>query len=252
MRGAGLVAVLLAQLSWFPGTQAQVPTTYSTDFRANESPISEGGRWINGKAAGLDWNDVWTRSGMAFGGDTSGRPHYDDPTAVLTGNWGPNQTVQAKVRTRNQDSDHVYQEVELRLRTRIAPHWNAGYEVLFRCTHDGSQYVEIVRWNGRLGDFTYLARARGPGLYDGDVVRATIIGDVITAHVNGTFVTRAADATFTSGNPGMGFYLDGARERNVDYGYTFFSASDGALPWSPSSLWIVPLVPPDPNELTRR
>ena len=233
-----LIATLVALLPLLSGCQRQVadaqdrsPRTYSTSFRADESAISEGGLWINGHAVGLDWKDVSTRSGLAFGNDPSGDPHYDDPTAIVSGVWGPDQTVQAKVHTVNQNSNHVYEEVEIRLRTTISPHRNSGYEINFRCTHDGSQYVEIVRWNGRLGDFTYLRQVKGgPGLYDGDVVRASIIGSGITAFINGTQVAQATDTSFTRGNPGMGFYLDGKAGLNADYGFTSFSASDGAMP----------------------
>jgi hypothetical protein len=250
MTAGKCIATLVAHVALLSGTHGQVAgaqdrtaRVYSTSFRADESPVSEGDLWINGHAVGLDWKDVSTVSGLAFGADSSGDPHYDDPTAILSGVWGPDQTVQAKVHTVNQSSDHVYEEVEIRLRTTISPHRNSGYEINFRCTHDGSQYVEIVRWNGRLGDFTYLRQVEGgPGLYDGDVVRASIIGSVITAFINGTQVAQATDATFTQGNPGMGFYLDGKAGLNADYGFTFFSASDGAIPWSPSNLRIASVL----------
>lgn len=252
MTAGRLIATLVAHLALISGSLDQVasaqnrsPRTYSTSFQADESAISEAGLWINGRAVGIDWKDVSTRSGLAFGNDSSGHPHYDDPTAIVSGIWGPDQIVQAKVRTVNQNSNHVYEEVEIRLRTTISSHLNAGYEINFRCTHDGTQYVEIVRWNGRLGDFTYLRQVNGgPGLYDGDVVRASMIGDVITAFINEVQVARASDTTFTQGNPGMGFYLDGKAGLNADYGFTFFSASDGALPWSPSNLRIASVPTP--------
>lgn len=238
---------LILAVALSAGVKNQGATTYTTRFQVAEDPLSESGRWITGQSVGLDWQDVLTNPGLAFGADGSGRPRYNDPTAVLTGVWGPNQTVQAKVRTVNQRSGHVFEEVEIRLRTTISPHRNSGYEINFRCTHDGSQYVEIVRWNGRLGDFTYLAQAKGPGLHDGDVVRASMIGNAITAYINGAQVVRATDATFSHGNPGMGFYLDGTNGVNGDYGFTFFSASDGAMPWTPSSLRIIPLRSLPPN-----
>jgi hypothetical protein len=234
-----LVAALVVQFALLAAAQNKGPRTYTTSFQADENPISEGGQWTNGQADGLDWKNVRTKSGLAFGADDSGDPHFADPTAVLTGEWAPNQTAQAKVYTVNQGVRNVDEEVEIRLRTTISPHRNTGYEINFRCRHDGSQYVEIVRWNGRLGDFTYLRQVEGgPGLYDGDVVRASIIGNVITAFINGTQVAQATDTTFTRGNPGMGFYLEGMAGLNADYGFTYFSASDGAIPWSPSSLRI--------------
>ena len=33
--------------------------TYNTNFPGIESPISEGGNWINGGTNGIDWTDVW-------------------------------------------------------------------------------------------------------------------------------------------------------------------------------------------------
>jgi len=213
----------------------------ATTFPQAENPISEGGRWINGKAVGLDWKDVRTSQGFAYGADASGAPNYNDPTALLTGNWGPDQTAEGKVRTVNQRGGSVYQEVEIRLRSTLSAHWNSGYEINFRCTHDGSQYVEIVRWNGRLGDFAYVNRGSGPGLYDGDTVKATIVGNVITAYINGQEVVRGTDNTFTSGSPGMGFYNNGAPNGNVDFGFVTFTATDGgALPSAPTNLRIVP------------
>ena len=59
-----------------------------------------------------------------------------------------------------------------------------------------------------------------------------------------TQVAQASDTTFSQGNPGMGFYLDGKAGLNTDYGFTFFSASDGAMPWSPSNLRIASALPP--------
>jgi hypothetical protein len=101
--------------------------------------------------------------------------------------------------------------------------------------------VEIVRWNGALGDFTYVARTGGPGLRDGDMVKATIIGNVITAYINGAQVLQGTDNTFSTGSPGMGFYNDGSPNANDDFGFTSFKASDiGGLPSAPTNLRIVP------------
>jgi hypothetical protein len=179
---------------------------------------------------------------LAFG--TQGpQGGYDDSTALLTGTWGPNQTVQGTAFTINQLSGiDSNAEIEFRLRSTITPHSSTGYEVNFRCRHDGSQYVEIVRWNGPLGSFTYVNRIDGgPGLYNGDVLKATIVGNVITAYINGNKVLQGTDNTFTSGNPGIGFYLRGPTPQNTDVGFTNFSASDGGtIPTAPANLRIVP------------
>jgi hypothetical protein len=225
-----------------PGVQAQQPRIYTTTFPATEYPISEGGNWINGKAQGIDWEDVRTTPGFAYGADSSGNPiNYNDPTALLTGVWGPNQTVEATVRSVNQ-TGAANQEVELRLRSKISPHSNTGYEVLFKCTSDGSQYAEIVRWNGPAGNFTYVTRTGGPGIRNGDVVKATIVGNVITGYINGIQVMQGVDSTYPDGNPGMGFFMRGSPGHNADFGLTRYMASDGGTPapTAPTNLRITP------------
>ncbi len=204
--------------------------TYATRFSLAENPISEGGVWLNGQRDGLDWADVRTTPGFVFGtelGTLQGAAKYDDSTALLAGPWGPDQMAQATVRSVNQ-TDKVFEEVELRLRSSLSPHRCTGYEILFRCLKAQEAYLEIVRWNGPLGDFTYLNRARGAkyGVADGDVVKATIVGSVITAYVNGVQMLQATDDTFADGSPGVGFFLEGASGLNADYGFTEFSATD--------------------------
>jgi hypothetical protein len=44
----------------------------------------------------------------------AGKNQYDDSTSILTGTWGPVQTVQGTVFSQNQSS-RCFQEVELRL-----------------------------------------------------------------------------------------------------------------------------------------
>jgi hypothetical protein len=207
------------------------PRTYTTNFPLTENPISENANWDNGKAVGLDWADVATVPGHAFGlefGLGSGSKAYDDAAALLSGNWGPNQTAQATVYSLNQN-DSIYEEVELRLRSSLSPHIATGYEILFRCSKTKDAYAEIVRWNGPLGSFTYLDRHKGAqyGVATGDVVKATIVGNVITAYINGVQVAQATDSTYPTGHPGMGFFLQGTTGVNRDYGFTSFTASDG-------------------------
>jgi chitodextrinase len=207
-------------------TSAVTSGNYSTSFPNTEDPISEGGNWLNGKTNGLDWTDVRTTPTLAFGTQSGSSGQYDDSTAVLTGNWGPDQTVQAAVHSANQNNT-IWEEVEIRLRTTITAHSITGYEINFRCTSDGSQYTEIVRWNGVLNSFTQISQATGPGIHDGDVVKAVITGSTITAYINGVQVNQATDSTYTSGSPGMGFWLFGTAN-NADYGFTSFAASDGS------------------------
>jgi hypothetical protein len=207
-----------------PGSR---PETYTSDFPDTENPISENGRWTNGKSLGLDWADVETVPGLAFGCQ-SGSDGYDDATALLKGTWSANQSATGTVYSRNQRGGKVYEEVEIRLRSSLSPRRCTGYEILFRCLKTSESYAQIVRWNGPLGDFTYLADQKGArvGISNGDVVKATIVGNVITAYINNVQVAQATDSTYTAGNPGMGFFLQGASGLNRDYGFSSFSASE--------------------------
>ena len=217
--------------------------SYSTRFDQDEVPISEDGMWLNGRADGIDWCDVLTHAGVAYGeksrmnsaerraeqafdGATTEADapegDYDDPAAVLSGTWGRNQSARATVHSANPTDDY-FQEVEIRLRSSIAPNWCDGYEVFWRCSKSEAAYAEIVRWNGKIGDFTSLARKMGPGfgVKHGDVVEATIVDNVIASYVNGVEVLSVTDGTFAAGSPGVGFNFF-VGDTNVDHGFSSF------------------------------
>jgi hypothetical protein len=210
---------------------------YTTTFPATENPISESNRWINGAATGIDWTNCRTTTNLCFGTETPGG--FDDSTAILTGSWSPNQYCTGVIHSINQ-TNLIYEEVELRLRSTITAHVNSGYELNFRCTHDGTQYTQLVRWNGALGDFTILAdnpTAQGggtfPGVFDGDTVYAEIVGTVITWKIthSGTtttfsYETSSDSSKFSSGAPGLGFFLGAGSATNSDYGFTSYTASN--------------------------
>jgi hypothetical protein len=225
-------SILIAGLVLFCARASAM--TYTTNFPNTENPISEGGNWQNGASDGVDWANCRTRPGLVFGTEdgTSQNP-YDDSTSILTGTWGPLQTAQATVFSQNQSSTCL-QEVELRLHSTMTAHSSTGYEILFRAYHPGG-YATIVRWNGALGNFTYLnqhANSNYHGIQTGDVVKATIDGNgLIIGYVNGVEVIRATDTTYTGGNPGIGFWLEvkrgEGRGTNADYGFSAFTATDG-------------------------
>jgi hypothetical protein len=210
------------------GTGAAGGRIYSTKFPLTENPISESGSWISGQAAGLDWHDVSTTPGLAIGHQMG--TSYSDGTALLTGAWGPTQTVEAVVHAQN-PKESCYQEVEMRLRSALTPHSCTGYEISFKAVQSANAYLIIVRWNGKLGDFTYLENVTGAqyGIKEGDTVKATIVGDVITAYLNGVAVGTATDSTYESGSPGMGFNLETGDAScvgtNGDYGFRRFTAT---------------------------
>jgi hypothetical protein len=108
-----------------------------------------------------------------------------------------------------------------------------GYEVNFGVSH---AYLQIVRWNGPLADFTYLGssctyasvcgQVAGFTVQNGDVAKATISGSTIRVYVNGTLRATATDSTYTTGNPGIG-YNYGCGRTYANFAWENFSASDG-------------------------
>lgn len=251
-----LLAVLLLGAGNCGSTHMKVPPaghSYTTNFQsppAPENPISEQSKWINGKANALDWQNVRTTAGFAFGTQT-GFNGFDDSTALLTGPWGPNQTAQATIHIVAQDAGVAAEESEIRLRSSMSSSpcpgqstggCNTGYEINFSAV-TGNNYVQIVRWNGPLGSFTMLD-GRAPAVHDGDTAKATIVGNTITAYINGTQVAQATDTTYDATwcsthpcNPGIGFYLQNSTGtgNNAHFGFSSFTVTDGA-PLPPTGL----------------
>jgi hypothetical protein len=216
--------------------------SHATSFERDETPISEGGIWLNARTDGIDWCDVVTKGGVVYGeltrmavaeqraeqgnldpdapADATPVGDYDDPTAVLAGAWGPDQFVRATVFSRN-PTNQYFQEVEIRLRTTITPHSCTGYEVFWRCLQTDEAYAEIVRWDGAIGRWKSLTRKTGPefGVKHGDIVEASIVGNEIRGYVNGVQVTSAVDETYAAGGPGIGFNF-GVGTTNVDHGFS--------------------------------
>lgn len=225
---------------------ASAGLSYTTAFPLAESPISEGGRWINGGTVGLDWTNVSTTPGLAIGHQVGAS--YTDATALLTGAWNPDQQATGTVYASGTLDEACYSEVELRLRSAVTAHNSRGYEISFKVSPTSSAYLIIVRWNGALGDFTFLFNSSGAqyGVKQGDVVTATVVGNVITAYKNGVQLAQVTDATYTDGSPGMGFNLEngapGCAGTNDRYGFSSYSAGDAvvAAPPTPVSLALSP------------
>jgi len=202
--------------------------TYTTRFEGSEDPLSEAGRWNNN---GLDWTRIRKINGLASGtqtGTNTGIYKFDDSYAHLSG-FTPDQEAWGEVSFAKPNTSCI-QELEILLRWTSSPHRTTGYECFARCLNGTSSYVQIVRWDGPLGKFTYLADMRGTnyGLKHGDILKASVIGNVITVYLNGVEKARATDDTFKTGNPGIGTFL--ACENglgvgsNSDFGFASFSA----------------------------
>jgi hypothetical protein len=200
---------------------------YTTQFPATENPICEAGSsgcvWVNGAKTGIDWGNIQTTPKLAFG--VSLPSQYGDPTAVLQqGTWTADQTAQATIYVGTTPPNCCH-EAELRLRSTIAAHRITGYEI--NCSVvPSSQYIQIVRWNGAVADFTYVNTGNGY-CANGDVLKATIVGSTITVYKNGTQVLQGTDSTFTSGAPGLAFY-DQTDFNWSNFGFSKFTAWDSA------------------------
>ena len=220
-----LAVLLLASVIVPPASVCQ---TYTTTFDGAENPLTEGGKWSNG---GLDWTNIRKGHGIAYSteiGTGIGKFKFNDSYAVLSG-YPPDQEAWGEAYVAKANAACI-QELEILLRFTSSPHHTTGYECFARCVDDRSSYVEIVRWDGPLGKFTYLARMHGPeyGLKNGDILKASIIGNVITVYINGVKKARAVDDTFKSGNPGIGEFLacDNGRGvgTNADFGFRRLTA----------------------------
>lgn len=231
-------SILIVGLVFLSASASASAATYTTNFSNTENPISEGGKWVGGQSAGGNlWGNVRTTPGVAFG--SSQPTQFGDPTAILTGSWGANQTVQAVVSTTNPTGTCCH-EVELRLRNTISSNSITGYEAYCSVMPDNA-YCHIARWNGPNGSYCNLG-GTNPSVYvrNGDVMKATITGTsttVITLYINGSQIAQATDTgqncspggsagPFTTGNPGIGFYDNGDNNFS-QLGFSTFSATDG-------------------------
>ncbi len=195
--------------------------------------MSEGGKWVDGKAVGGGWNNPLSAGGKAYASVLSGATgnRYDDSVAHLSTSvqaFNANQYAQATVYLVSGYTATSH-EVELLLRFSISSNNAHGYEILWGI----SGYIAVVRWNGAPGSYTAIY---DPGVgsipvpRDGDVLRAEISGNTITVQRNGSTVatvdvTSPGGTVWSSGQPGIGFWpVDGATPKN--YGWKSFEAGN--------------------------
>ncbi len=199
--------------------------TFTTNFSLAENPISEGGVWQH---RGTAWKYVRTVGDHAVG-TQMGTGDYDDSYAYLTG-FAPDQSARATLWI-DPTTKGSYRELELLLHWADSPASARGYEC--KLSWNGS-YAEIVRWNGPLGDFTYVTKQTrfDSGLMppaSGDIFTATIVGDLIRVWLNKNdgrgdrLIVTGRDSTFTDGDPGMGFFTSGSADA-ARFGFSGYAA----------------------------
>jgi hypothetical protein len=210
-----------AQVSASGGTSSTTPcrvatgdtssggAAYITHFDANENPLSEGGHWLNGGTNGLDWQNVRTSAGLAYG--TAPSYGYNDCIAQLTNvSVGANQQVTGTIRCASGYVASTSHEIGLYLRMHISAHLARGYEILLPAPNGG--VFQVMCWDGPTGSFHEITGRGGGGglprtLRDGDVVTAKMVGSTISVYLNGTLFNTTVDSTYSSGMPGMGFFM---------------------------------------------
>ena len=217
--------------------------SYKTEFKRDETPLSEGGLWLNGRKDGIDWADVLVKDGRAFGevtrmmsaerraeqsvlgaGAAAGAQQgdYDDPTAVLAGKWGRDQYAKARVFSRKQ-TDKYFQEVEIRLRSSMLPHHCDGYEVFWRCLKTGRRLCRDrpVEWQDRrfhIAGETGRAPVRRRRWRSHRGIHRRQCHSRLSERQGGDLRDRRQDP---QGQPGIGFNFF-VGNTNVDHGLTSF------------------------------
>jgi hypothetical protein len=222
--------------------------TYTTNFPATETPLSESHTWINGGTCGDGtlcvgrvWSNVNTTTHLAFGTQSGAvPPPYTDSIALLKGTWGPNQVVSGVVYWNgNPNTDNDYDEVQLGTRMTLANHSWTGYLIDCRVGNSNSgSYIEIGRANGPQNSFggitdSLTCRGAGCNCVNGDVLTLTTINNasgrpVVSVYKNGVLKARATDTgtPYTNGAPVMSFYHQNTNAANTDFGLSNFAAMD--------------------------
>lgn len=224
-RGTALLVAALVVLSASDSESQirprhRVRAYYTSTFDLTQNPAREGVAWINGLAQGRDWQDCETSGGFLHGATTG---HADDscnfdancqdPTCLLTGVWGADQTITMTV-VNSVPKTSGSEEVECRLRSTLAAHRNTGYEVLWSLTNN--PYISIVRWDwdGTTQAFVELITpVTGSQIVTGDVLKCTLIGTTIKGYTNGvervSYDTASDSIKYSTGAPGHGLFLQG-------------------------------------------
>ena len=123
---------------------ADPPGSYSTKFSLNESAISEGGKWVNGEAVGIDWADVSTTPGLA------------DPRRRDWLRWLPHSRPPGRL----SKEMPVSGQVSLLRASRLAGNYSLGFEL-----HQSSQGKIAQTSRSRLAGATFrrtIDPGRGP------------------------------------------------------------------------------------------
>jgi hypothetical protein len=204
------------------------PASYETFFAADETPISEGGKW---RSLSTDLTRVNTGGGLAFGTQNNSLG-FDDSYAFLDAAYlpiAPDQYVEATIYKETGFTFTLNQEVECILRCSDAvgsPGVRTWYEILWN--KDGG--FEILYLTGIADNYTPMSTTINNSLAPstGDIFRGecTEVGadTLIVGRVNGTIRVQAtitgASFRIPTGQPGMAFFNRNASSTGSKFCYS--------------------------------
>lgn len=252
-----LLLSFLLGLQGFAIKGLSTPATYSTTFTTGtENPIAESGTgWLNGAADGLLWSNVQTTTGKAFGTQSAGT-HGNCGGCTYNDSWGlklppaghswPNDVViKGRLFITSRSGWTGNHEVELIQHATISGNRARFYEGEISVV-GGTTYIEIIRWEGPIGDiavpcalncaFTPLVSVNCTGVEDGAYIKFISAGTVLSIQTStddvsyatacsggATYNTSGDTVKYPSGLPGMGFFTNGSGAVNT-YGWSQWSA----------------------------
>lgn len=196
--------------------------SYSTNFPANENPISESGNWTN--TVSNTWSaPVSTTGGHAVGLGSTG---VNDSIAMLVGNYGRDQTISATV-YRGGSSGAA--ELELHLRMTMIPGSTDKINTYEIDIVPSLAWVVVAKWQGAQGAYANLGTGTIGSVNDGDVFTASAIGPVnntvFTVTKNGATILTVSDTSaYVTGNPGIGFDA-GSSSDGANFGWKAYSVT---------------------------
>jgi hypothetical protein len=184
-----LVYILIAtNFAWAGGYRAGMV------YSATETPMSQGGLWLQGGTTALDWTNVNTNGSIAYGTQTgleSCPSNCNDATAILVGTYPTNQFACGIVHATNEQfpSSGTFEEVEVRLSSALSSHTNTGYELNMRV-------VPATAIS------TFTISAGGTGYTVGDVLK---VQSGRSATLTVSTVSSGVITAATLSNPGNGY-----------------------------------------------
>lgn len=220
-------------------------------FTTNESPLSQGGMWLDGSVksgakgvAVTNWGNLGTiyyAIGVQPG--TNNPPYYDDAFSMLTGSWGPTQAIDFTIFITNMPTQAHYWELEYGVMNVMGAYGRAGpLADISLASNDG--YIELgIGWtNGSGGGGVGLCpSATGAGVIptNGSIVHMAITNLNISIWLNGSLVINTQDWTYSTnylphGNPLIGFFDQGYTAPgfiNTNFGMTCINATDYGSVW---------------------